>query len=864
MPPKPKSRKGKTTRRMVRPSLKAPQSKKAAASPAGAKLPFLSPNKYGYLLAAFFVVMAGLLALPNYNLLFFPGNAFIKNQIQVFPPTNIFAHLPAHPLILLGFIALVVVFRLLPPVPEGGSDIPVVPARIAFWFFMALGTYFRLENPHQPVGFFWDDHYTIDADIRNMLDFHKFYFLFPVGWREPFFPYLSAFLWLFDPKATGQVVVLAADTLIDLTALWLFYLIGKEIGGRRMGILLLAMGSICKTMVMVCKFEYGNDTAVLASAAAMLFFLRLLKKPDLKHFIEWGAALGAGAFTYVPFRPWTPVFIGCAFLWVASREKERRIDAYRLVLGPGLLLAWAFLFTYRNSFLPDNRLVHFLAGPGAILAGLALAASYVKVFLQERKKGFSKLLGWATGALVTALIMAPFYLHPNYSEHVADISAFSAKFTAPGQGWLKVLDNTYFTEGLLFGQVDHVSRLPAIGDSLYEFMVAACALLGTAYFIARPRWLPAFVVSLFFVSTVAGILSNGPHSFRYVICDLPLLLTGAWGLNRLWLGALQAFPGRWTNLAVALAFLAGLGWEAAQNHKLLWEWMGQEAQNTIVWDQARREMPDHRVYTMEFDQGFYAPIALEVLADGSELYQATANNTIDLMPDEKGKDLAVLVSGRDTEGQKKLEEEFPGLQWTKKSYYLQGDTDVPYLWWTEIPFDRVPTDEKAFIHVRRVLPSTWLRRCYGYYGMGRGLILYEDRVAHWNDSLPPRQYIDWNNSMRVEGDWQVQKAGNYQLEINTGDIFWFYLDGKRVLDMEPGQSGPKTCRVSLAAGSHHVELVTNFAAEHQVPKVLVKTPDNPSGVPLDELAAQTADGSIPSSAPAGAPALAASTSTKNP
>ena len=810
-----------------------------------------SKEKYGGLLLAFLAVVAGLLALPNYNLLFFPGNAFVKNQIQSFPPSNIFAHLPSTPLIFLGFLALILLFRMIPPVGEGAWDIPVLPARIAFWFFMAVGAYLRLENPTQPVGFFWDDHYTIDSDIRNLLDFHKYYFLFPVGWREPLFPYLSAFLWLFNPQATGQVVVLLADTIFDLTALWLFYLIGKEIGGRRMGLLLLAMGSICKTMVMVCRFEYGNDTCVLGSAVAMLFFLRLLKKPDLKHFIEWGAALGFGAFTYVPFRPWMPVFLGATCLWVFSHEKERRFNAYRLILGPGLLLSWAFLFLHKNSLMSqDSALVRFLAGPGAILAGIALAASYGKVFLDEKKKGFSLLFGWATGAFVTALVMMPFYLHPNYSEHVTDISAFSAKFTTPGQGWQKVWENNAFTWKLLFGQVDHVSRLPAIGDSLYEFMVAACTLLGLAYFIARPGWLQAFVVALFFVSTTAGTLSNGPHSFRYVICDLPLLLAGAWGLNRLWLGALQAFRGSWTDLGLVLVFLAGWVWEGAQNHKLVWEWMAQEAQNTIVWDGARKEMPDHRVYLMQHDQGFYAPIAMMVLSDGTDLYQATDSNTIDLTPDEKGKDLAVFVYGKDPDSQKKIEAEFPGVQWNKKSYYLQGDGDIPYLWWAEIPFDKIPTDEKAFFHVRRVAPSTWRRRCYGYFGLGRGLILYEDRVARWNDNLPPRQYIDWNNSMRVTGDWNVAVSGKYKLSLRTQDVLWFFLDGKKVLDVTPEGGGTHSCELNLDKGVHHVEVVTAFAAEHNVPAVNVTAPGSATEVPLDELAAGTAPDAPPAPGPA--------------
>ncbi|HVZ80836.1 MAG TPA: glycosyltransferase family 39 protein [bacterium] len=807
-------------------------------APKGRARSAFSLQKFGAILLAWAAILAGLLSLPNYNLLLRPGNAFIHNQIQVFPKDNLFAHLPGVPLIVIGFIALVVLFRQAPLFPESEGDLSPLAARIGFWAFLALGGYLRWESPHQPVGFYWDDHYTITADIRNMLDFHKFFFLFPVGWREPFFPYLSAFLWLFDPRATGLIVVLLADILIDLGALWLFYLIGKEIGGRRMGLVLLAMGSICKTMVMVTKFEYGNDTAVLASAAVVLFFLRLLKKPDLSHFIQWGAALGAGAFAYVPFRPWTPVFLGAAFLWLFHDPKERKVDPYRIVLGPALLAAWAFLFVYKNSFLPEqNGLVRLVAGPGAVLFALLLAFSYAKVAMRERRKGFSKLFGWATGAILTALIMAPFYLHPHYSEHVADISAFSSKFTEPGKGWQKVWENNLFTWKLLFGQVDHVSRLPAIGDSLYEYMVAGCALLGLASFVARPQWVTAFIVSLFFVSTTAGTLSNGPHSFRYVICDLPLLLTGAWGVNRLWNVFRRTRHPQWMKPVLAGVLFLGFVWETIQDHKLTWEWMAQEAQNTIVWTHARSEMPDHRVYIVEHNPGFYAACAMEVLADGSDLFQATDSNSIDLTPDEKGKDLAIFVWGRDTGTQKRIEQEFPGVVWNKKTYYLQGDDDVPYLWWTRVPFDRIPADPKAYFHVRRVPSTTWRRRCYGYYGLGRGLILYEDRVAHWNDDLPDHRFIDWNNSMRVEGNWEAPESGKYHFSLRTGNVMRFFIDGRKVLEMEPDHSGVRACDLELSRGPHSIEVVTAFASEHQVPMVHVTLPGGSQEMPLDQMTA---------------------------
>jgi hypothetical protein len=804
---------------------------------------------FGYLLAAWVVILAGLFALHNYNYLLQPGTPLIHNDIPPLQTDNLFQHLPAW-IVWVGFAALVYLWRFVPAAPEDGRDISPWTARVLFWFFMGLGAFLRFEKPEDPVCFFWDDHYIHTSDIRNILDFHQFYFLFPSGFREPLFPYFTALLWTLMPHLTGLIVMLISNTLIDLAALWVFYLVGKEIGGRRMGIILLAMGAICKTMVMVTKFEYGNDTCVLGGALAILFFLRVLKKPDWKHFVQWGLALGFGGYTYVPFRPWMPVFLGAAWLWVFNDPKERRMTAPRAILGPGLLAAWAFLFLYKNSFLPEgNGLINFLSGPVVgILSGLALAWSFFQLFREDQKKGFSKLFGWAVGAVVTALVMTPMYLQPHYSSHVSDISAFSPIYTEKGKGWDKILENIVFTGQLFFGQVLHVSRLPAIGDSLYEYMVAACGLLGLSYFVARPRWISTFIASLFLVSAVPGILSNGPHSFRYVACDVPLLIVGAWGVNRLWLAALQVKATQAVNLACALVLLAGLSWEGERNHWLLWQWMGQKAPCPLVWDQYQKEMPDHYVYTVACNPGFYT-CGLDILADDSDLHEAAPSNSIDLAPDEKPKDLAILVYGQDKATQQKVEEEFPGVQWNKRLIFWQGPQEVPYLWWADIPYDRIPVGGDAFFHTQRMSGPSWRRRCYGHYGLARGLVIWEDRVVHWNDEMPPPQFTDWSNSMRVVGDWNVTTAGTYTLGTYTPDTLKLYVDGKQVLAVAPGEAlHNKAAQVHLDAGSHHVEMAFAFNTVHQVPQVTVLAPGSPVPIPLDDLTASQAPSS-PAAAP---------------
>ncbi len=802
-------------------------------------------DKLSYLILAWLAAIAGLLAVPNYNILLQPGNMFLKNEIPHLPTSNLFTHLPGTFLIWLGFLAMIVIWRMIPDEKEDAWDISPWVARFFFWVFMAVGVYLRLENPRWPVGNFWDDHYYVITDVRNIIDFNLNYVLFPFGWREPFYPYFSALIWLMMPWLTGAVVVLVASTIIDMVAVWLCYLIGKEIGGRRMGLILMALATICKTMIMMTRFVYGTETCVLGGAVAILFFLRVIKKPDISHFIQWGLALGFGGYTYVPFRPWMPVMLGVVWLWILSDKKERQFNTARFLMGPFALIVWALIFLYKNSLLPDQNIFQLFVHPVALTVYFAaIAWGYGKTYLDERKNGLSRLFGWATGAIVTGILMSPLLSHPNYSAHVSDISVFSPKFTAPGQGWAKLWENTVFTFGLFFDQVNHVSRLPALGDSLYEFFVPVCGLLGLSYFIARPRWIPGYVVVLFLISLIPGILSNGPHSFRYASCDLPLLLIGAWGVNRLFVAVRQATSDKFINVAFAALLLLGWTWELAQNHKLTWEWLNQQASTSLIWNQTEAELPNHRVYLVDHgDPGFYT-CAQDILTDGEEVYRLEDQNAIDLKPGETPKDLAILVYGGDVIHQKQVEAEFPGVQWTQKRIILQGDgpNDIPFMWYTEVPFSKIPETNKGLFFVEHSSPWTWLRRSYGHYGMGRGLILHEDRVERWNDHLPSANWLDAGHSMRVSGDWNVKIAGDYLFKMSTANVTWVFVDGKKIINIPPGERVVAASeKISLAPGVHHIEVVTAFNWEHQVPKLTVTPPNSGAETPFDEYAAANAE-----------------------
>jgi hypothetical protein len=780
------------------------------------------------LFLSWIVTMLGLGTLSNYNLMI-PGGKFLL-------------HLSTGWILAIGFVAMVWMWRRIPQTQESRWDISPWTARAWFWFFMALAVYLRVFDIEIPTGDWWDDHFIHTSDIRAIIDYRWHPIFFPSGARESFFPYLTAFLWSFSPQTTGLEIMQYSNTAIDLLSIWVFYLLGKEIAGRRMGVIFLGMGAICKLMVQVTKNQMGCDSCVLGGAIAILFLIRLVKKQDLLHFVEWGLAIGFGGYTYVPLRPWLPVMLGGVFLWVWSKPLERRFNVSRWILGPGLLIAWAFLFVYKNGFLHVPFLVDFLTNKATLILTASLfMVCYLNIFLREKKEGFSKLFMWATGSFVVALVMTPAYLYPFYGSHVSSIAVFSKDMVSSmSVAWSQFLGNVRWVIPMFFGPVGAPVSLPWLGDSMYDFFVAACGLLGLAYFFARPKWIPAMTIVFLFVSFIPGIMSNGPHTQRYVASNTPLLLMAALGVNRLWLGVLQVKYTRSINLFCAIAVIVFTSWQLYQNMNIYKVWMSHRCQDALLYDQVMKEYPSHRVYLKFLENDHFYNTGMDILGDGKTVYTMQDSNPIDLKPGEAEKDLTIMVSGEDVTAQEKIEKEFPNIPWNKQFMFLQEPNSVPFVWWVEVPFDRLKKSKKGLFHVRHASSSDWTRRYYGRYGMGRGLIRYEDRARHWNDPLEAPKVIELNSSMRIAGPLNIKTAGDYVFSFQTGNVFWVYLDGKKVLAQEHGESGgKKTYKTFLTLGVHQVEVANDVINEYNVPTVMILAPGESKEVPLDDFALST-------------------------
>jgi len=779
-------------------------------------------NSELFLLTGLALTVAGIFSLPNFHLLL--------------AADGLAARLLVHPsLLALGFATLVFAFRRSP----GGEEAVAMPRWQAYpWFafFFGLCFFWRFYHPLEPSAPFWFDNQVVTGDIAAIVDAHQNHLLFPWGQREAFFPYLTAGLWELLPSAGGVWIIRFSCTVIDLIAIWGLYLLGSTLRGRRLGLILMAFWAVSLPMTIWNYFGMGQNTAALAAIWVMVFFFRLIQKPTLARFLYWGAAVAFGAYCYVPFRPWTPSVISLVLLWVFFSGKEKPKGFWPLLLAGGWWLSWAILFFYKNNYLPvSNPLVAILAKSWFLgLVAASLLTAYVKTYPQTKgHEANRRLFGWATGAFLTAILMAPVYLHPSYSEHTTQSSVFmGGEGPLPLSGALKgIFHNIYFFFSVMFGQpTDDVSRYPLPGQSYFESFPELGMVIGLAYFIARPSWRLAAVLLMALVGMTSLVFSNHPHTGRVESAVPPLLLIGAWGFDA-FLNFFRKESKSLTKRLVLAVLLAALwAWDAQKTFEGIRTWMAFKSNDAKIGEQLDKDWEKYRVIISVHYPEFATP-ALTVLCDQKEAYTLNDPNPIYLEPGQKGKDIVFLMYGS-TRFDKPIEDrvraEFPQAQW---SVIECPNPDIPrFMLRAVIPMDALAETKGKLFYIERVPKEYWRRRFYWKdYGVGRGMVWWDDRVPSWKTDFPPgtNEFM----SVRVDGQVNLPLDGDYVFTLPpTIDVNVLSIDGKTIAALRPQEALPETIRkIYLKRGLHQVSYVSTFRRLLKLTEIKVTPPGGGAG-----------------------------------
>lgn len=750
---------------------------------------------------------------------------------------------PPNPMVQFGLgMGLVLAFWRFLPAPGPSQDISKGWARLWFWVIFAMAVYFRMYKVHEATGIYWDDNAVGITDPRAIFEFKERPFLMPIANREPFFSYFLAGLWAMMPNAYAIFIQRFGCGLIDLAGIWLFYLLGKEVGGRRVGLVAAALGAVSKPMIIASLIGYTNVTVPMAVALGLLMTFRLFKNPSWKHFFYWGLALGFMPYNYTSVRPWLLFLVVAVFLWMwfSKGRDGGRLD---LGLGWGTLAAWTFCFLLINNFLvKQSPLVSFFSKP---VVGWGLLAAAWVLFLASLTKNSpgkapSLVPRFFIGVFLAGFLIYPMAIQPLVAVHASGLSIFhDASNLSVHFGFDRVANMMKkLVESLttLFITGDDRGDMNLFGDSFFDYHFIAVFALGFAALVVQPSWMKIFLLISALVGISPHVLSVDPHSGKLVGCVAPLAVLAGLGVNQLYLAFKSTFSGARQGLLAGLFLAVYFGWAAqgASEKVLNTFFTGDRVEKTVSL-QVKQYSGQDRVFLAGYSL-FVSGVAQCVLDQGYDFYYLKDKNPIFLKPEDKPKAAIVLMHINDKATQQKIESQFKNVTWDV--IYLAGWKDNrPACRRAIIPAAEIEEGGDKFIYSQRVPADNWTRDYLaGRYILGYGMIDLEESVGDLYGAVPSPM---WGRLVNLRGTFNLPSASQVTFKVRTNDYVKFQVDGRQIIYLRPEWNPlPISGTLGLTAGSHKVEYDIYLQHEQSIPQVFMSVgggPDrllNGSGQPL--------------------------------
>jgi len=211
----------------------------------------------------------------------------------------------------------------------------------AFFYFHRLA-----ETPGNPTS----DHAETLLDLTDLQSGQRPIFFARNTGREPW-----KFYWLWGLVEVFGLPVKFLTTKVGtattaLLAIPAMFLLGRELGGNRLGLFAAALVSWSKWPVAMARLGIRVSYAILPTAMVLWALVRYFRRGDRASALWCGLWIGIGLYGYIPFRV-VPLFVPIVFA-LAAFDPRWRGKRRRLLLDALVIAATAALV-----FLP---LLHFM------------------------------------------------------------------------------------------------------------------------------------------------------------------------------------------------------------------------------------------------------------------------------------------------------------------------------------------------------------------------------------------------------------------------------------------------------------------------------------------------------------------------
>lgn len=252
-------------------------------------------QKPGFNVRTFFISMA----LGTVTLFFFLDNRFTILNVALWllsMAAFIYAFWVGNLYESLGFSKLVELVK------QHSWKITLDRWKILLMVIAALALFFRFYRLSQVPGEPFSDHAEKLLDVNEILNGNTFVFFENNTGREFIQFYLTALLAAPLKMGLTFMSLKVGTALIGLFALPFIFLIGKEFGGKRVGMFALFLASISYWLNTISRIGLRFPLYPAFAAPALYFFIRGVNRQNRNDFILSGLFLGLGLHGYSTFR----------------------------------------------------------------------------------------------------------------------------------------------------------------------------------------------------------------------------------------------------------------------------------------------------------------------------------------------------------------------------------------------------------------------------------------------------------------------------------------------------------------------------------------------------------------------------------
>jgi len=750
--------------------------------------------------------------------------------------------------ILVGIAASIFYAWRIPTDAHPPRDLDRIVAYPILAAIFALAAYLRLFHLGLIPSIYSGDSAIEILNPLNILERNDYRLIYFPGPREPFYVYYLA-LWIrLFPNQPLYVAQQIGAASMDILTIGILYFLGRELGGRRAGLLAAALGAVNRTMLEKTVLGLRFLTLPTAVALGLLLTIRVFRKPTSTNFLLWALGIAWGVSTYTGFRPFVPCFAFLTLLWVfthASERKTCRIFAFPLGITLCFLIfisLWTSGFFGLDVFFPLE--MNWVTYSFTLLA----AALFHRLIHFKAPSSSAPLLRrWMIAVNWMLALGLPLLVNFWITNHIA---AQSLPLQNQSSGFLTATlpqlwkSSIRALQTFSLGGLDY-SDYSVSGDAFLDFPSAFSLLIGFFFLARRITWPIVLTVAALLVGLATDILSAECHSGKLLGTVAPAIVLGTWGLSFAYETGVRLGGQRVWRLAAGLITVGVLVWGAWANfHRAYGDWAFSEGRTNVCVRFARQAQKDESGSTVFLADADHLEKDFGVLRVQEAL--GTVDHPIRTLQDENllvvrpGQALlspVILYCSLDISAVERIRNEYPEAEWT--DIYRNLDTPPggpPFIGRVLIPANVLSEQPGKLFRIVRAPANGWVRNFYeGDYGMARGLVQRQDWVPSLHSPLP---------GLSLDGT-SVRWTGQYYSETEKLVLLgspdrkneaYLRIDKKKAMNWSPGNGRVEKEYVwEKASGPHTIDLTVCFQHGPQIPVVQYRLKDSSPASELDSL-----------------------------